>query len=121
MNVISFEAAGNDIAMRTQSGIVETIAPCRQLDGYIEFHNVQWDFSYAYLLGAAGEVGAFTGEKLFLKDFIERYKRLGFSVMDEAYGCNTTKYCGYLLADGQLCECAVEICHEGDMVFVSED
>ena len=72
MNVISFEVTDNDIVMRTQSGMVETTPPYRQLDGYIEFHNVQWDFSYVYLLGVTGNIGTFTGEKLSLKDFIER-------------------------------------------------
>ena len=56
MNVISFEVTDNDIVMRTQSGMVETTTPYRQLDGYIEFHNVQWDFSYVYLLGVTGNV-----------------------------------------------------------------
>ena len=76
--------------------MVETTTPCRQLDGYVEFHNVQWDFSYVYMLGVTGNVGTFTGEKLFLKDFIERYKQFGFSIMDETYGYNQTKYNGYL-------------------------
>ena len=121
MNVISFDIIDNDIVMKTQSGIVEICSPCRQIDGHIEFHNVQWDFSYVYLLGITGNVGTFTGEKMFLKDFIERYKQFGFSIMDETYGYNMTKYCGYLLANRQHCECVVEIYHEGDMVFVSED
>ena len=121
MNVISFDIIDNDIVMKTQSGIVEICSPCRQLDGHVEFHNVQWDFSYVYLLGITGNVGTFTGEKMFLKDFIERYKQFGFSIMDETYGYNMTKYCGYLLANRQHCECVVEIYHEGDMVFVSED
>ena len=121
MNLFSFEVTDNDIVMRTQSGIVETTTPCRQLDGYIEFHNVQWDFSYVYLLSVTGNVGRFTGEKLFLKDFIERYKQFGLSIMDETYDYNQTKYNGYLLANRQHCECVVEIYHEGDMVFVAED
>ena len=107
------------VVMRTQSGMVETTTPYRQLDGYIEFHNVQWDFSYVYLLGVTGNVGTFTGEKLFLKDFIKRYKQFGFSVMDETYGYNQTKYNGYLMANRQHWECVVEIYHEGEMVFVS--
>ena len=119
MNVISFEVTDNDIVMRTQSGIVEAAVPYRQLDGYVEFHNVQWDFSYVYLLGVTGNVGTFTGEKMFLKDFIERYKQFGFSIMDETYGYNQTKYNGYLLANHSLCECVVEIYHEGDRVFVT--
>jgi len=119
MNVFSFEAADDDIVMRTQSGMVETSAPYRQLDGYVEFRRVQWDFCYVYLLGVTGNVGTFTGEKMFLKDFIERYKQFGFSIMDETYGYNQTKYSGYLLSDRRHCECVVEIYHEGDMVFVT--
>ena len=121
MNVFEFEVSGKDIIMKTQSGIVETSSLAKQVEGYVEFHNVQWDFSYVYLLGVTGNVGTFTGKKMFLKDFIDNYKQFGFSVMDETYGYNMTKYCGYLLANRQHCECIIEIYHEGDMVFVAED
>ena len=87
MNVISFDVNDNDIIMKTQSGIVKTTPPLCQPDGYVEFHNVRWDFSYVYLLGVTGNVGTFSGEKMFLKDFIGKYKQFGFSVMDETYGC----------------------------------
>ena len=121
MNVFEFEVSGKDIIMKTQSGIVETSSVAKQVEGYVEFHNIQWDFSYVYLLGVTGNVGTFTGKKMFLKDFIDNYKQFGFSVMDETYGYNMTKYCGYLLANRQHCECIIEIYHEGDMVFVAED
>ena len=121
MNVFSFEVTDNDIVMRTQSGMVETVPPYGQPDGYIEFHNVQWDFSFVYLLGVTGNVSTFMGEKMFLKEFIERYKQFGFSVVDETYGYNMTKYCGYLLSNRQHHECIIEIYHEGDMVFVSRE
>ena len=121
MNVISFEVTGDDIVIRTQSGMVETFPPYGQPDGFVEFHDVQWDFSYVYLLGVTGNVGTFTGEKMFLKDFIDRYKGFGFSIMDETYGYNMTKYCGYLLVNRQHCECVIEIYHEGDMIFVVEE
>ena len=120
MSVCEFEILDNDIVMKTQSGIVEITPLCRQVKGYVEFHNVQWDFSYVYLLGVTGNVGTFTGEKMFLKDFIDKYKQFGFSVMDETYGYNMTKYCGYLISNGKFCECVIEIYHEGDMVFVAE-
>ena len=121
MNVISFEVTDDDIVMRTQSGMVKCTPPYRQLDGYVEFHNVQWDFSYVYLLGVTGNIGTFAGEKMFLRDFINRYKQFGFSIMDETYGYNMTKYNGYLLSNRQHCECVIEIYHEGDMVFVAEE
>lgn len=121
MNVIAFQVADDNIVMRTQSGMIETVAPYGQQDGYVEFHNVKWDFSYVYMLGVTGNVGTFTGEKIFLKDFLERYKQFGFSIMDETYGYNMTKYSGYLLSNRQHYECVVEIYHEGDMVFVVEE
>ena len=121
MNVIAFETIDNDIIMRTQSGMVKTIPPLGQPDGYVEFHNVQWDFSFVYLLGVTGNIGTFAGEKMFLKDFIGRYKQFGFSIIDETYGYNMTKYNGYLLSNRQHYECIIEIYHEGDMVFVAEE
>lgn len=120
MNVIAFEVNGNDIIMRTQSGMVKTTKPCRQIEGHVAFHDVQWDFSFVYLLGVTGNTGAFTGEKLFFRDFLQRFPVFGFSIMDEAYGFNMTKYTGYLSAGGSFCECVIEIYHEGDMVFVDE-
>ena len=119
-NVIAFEVREKDLVMRTQSGILETTPPYRLLDGFVEFHDVQWDFSYVYLLGVTGNAGTFTGEKMWLRDFLDRYAQFGFSVMDETYGFNMTKYSGYLLSNGQHCECVIEIYHEGDMVFVAD-
>ena len=61
--------------------MIKTTPICTQTDGYVEFHDVRWDFSYVYLLGVTGNIGAFTGEKMFLKDFIERYKQFGLSIL----------------------------------------
>jgi len=121
MTVIAFEIAGNKVVMRTQSGMVKTVPPFQQLDGYVEFHDVQWNFSFVYLLGVTGNVGTFAGEKMFLKDFISKVTPFGFSIMDETYGYNTTKYSGYLLSNRCHYECMIEIYHEGDMVFVAEE
>ena len=120
-NVTAIDVMENDIVMRTQSGILETISPYRLIDGFVEFHDVKWDFCYVYLLGVTGNVGVFTGEKMFLKDFLHRYKQFGFSIMDETYGYNMTKYNGYLTSNRQFCECVIEIYHEGDMVFIAEE
>lgn len=121
MNIIEFEILGDDIIMKTQSGIIETSPPYGQPDGYVEFHNVKWDFSYVYLLNHTGNIGTFSGEKMFLKDFISEFDTFGFSVMDETYGYNTTKFSGYLTSKHRFYECFIEIYHEGDMVFVTEE
>ena len=121
MNVIAFDVEADDIIMRTQSGMVKTTEPMGQPEGYVVFHNVQWDYSYAYLLEFTGNVGRFSGEKMFLKDFITNIKPFGYCIMDEHYGYNSTKYTGYLISKRQHHECMLEIYHEGDMVFVAEE
>lgn len=121
MNIIAFEAEGDKLTLRTQSGMVKTTTPCSQLDGYIEFHSVQWDFCYIYLLGVTGNESVFSGEKMFLKNFLAKGAPFGFSVMDETFGFRQTKLSGYLLSQGRHNECVVEIYHEGDMVYVTEE
>lgn len=121
MNVTAFEITGNDIFMKTQSGMMKAAPPYNQPDGYVAFHEVQWDFSYVYLLDLAGNVGTFTGKKMYLKDFITDNPALNFSVMDETYGYNSTKYSGYITISGRFLECFIEIYHEGNMVFVTEE
>ena len=118
MNVIAFEVNGNDIVMRTQSGMVKNTPPFSQVDGYVEFHNVRWNHSFIYLLGVTGNESTFTGEKMFLRDFISKDAPFGFSVMEETYGYNTTIFNGYLSSSRGHHECFIDICHEGDMVFV---
>lgn len=120
MSVISFEINGDDMIMRTQSGIVSAITPYGQPDGYVEFHKIDWDFSFVYLLNFTGNVGSFTGEKMYLKDFIEQFINANFSIIDETYGYNQTKFEGFLSIGGTVKECFVEIYHLGDMIFVEE-
>ncbi|MBR5228628.1 MAG: hypothetical protein IKV96_02185 [Firmicutes bacterium] len=121
MNVCAFEVNGDDIVMRLGSGMIKVGGLCKQVDGFVEFHGVQWDFSYVYLMDHAGNVGIFSGKKLFLKDFIEKFQTFGCSIMDETYGYNTTKYTGYLISNLQHYTCFIDIYHEGDMVFVAEE
>jgi len=120
MNVISFEIKNSNIIMRTQSGIVMCEKPYAQVDGYVEFNNVDFDMSFVYILDITKNEGEFNGKKMFLKDFINEYKAFGFSIMDEVYGYNQTKYSGYLLAQRNTSECIIEIYHNGEMVFVDE-
>jgi len=122
MNVIRFEISDDRIRMYTQSGIIRCSEPSAQVEGYVEFRKVEWDFSYAYRLDFSGNIGSFTGEKFFLKDFLESLgENFGLSIMDESYGYNSTKFSGFLSKDRKFGECFLEIYHEGDMVFVETE
>ena len=121
MNVIAFEVEDDAITMRTQSGMIKTEGLSSQVDGYVIFENVQWDFSYVYLLDFTGNIGTFTGEKMFLKDFIAAFQNAGFSVMDETFGYNQSRFTGYLSINRTVKECSIEIYHEGDMIYVEKN
>ena len=120
MNVIALEVDGDTLVMRTQSGMVETTPPYGQPDGYVEFHNVKWDYSYVYILNITANEGEFQGQKLWLKTFIDHAGSFGFSVMDSTYGFNQSKFSGYLSMNRGVCECNIEIYHEDNMVYVEE-
>lgn len=120
MNVMAFEVSDSTLVMRTQSGIVKATPPYCQTEGYVQFHGVQWDFCHVYLMEGAGHTGPFTGEKLLLRDFLRQHPLFGFSIMDETYGYNMTRYSGYLMMERKHFECMVDIYHEGDMIFVAE-
>ena len=117
---VVFQHTENGLVLRTMSGMTRTGDPVCRVDGFVEFEDVQWDFSFVYMMDHVGNTGAFSGEKMGLVDFIEKYPGIEFTVMDETYGFNMTKYSGSLLSGGELYECLVEICHEGDMIFVED-
>ena len=58
-------------------------------------NQVFFGFSYVYLLGVTGNAGTFSGEKLFFRDFVDRFPVFGFSIMEETYGFNMTRYTGF--------------------------
>ena len=121
MRVIGFEVTGDSLILRTQSGMTETTEPYGQPDGYVEFQRVDWDFCFAYIMDILTNEGEFHGHKMSLKDFISEFVNSGFEVIDETFGYNSTKFSGWLLQKGHLQECTIEICHLGDMVYVTED
>lgn len=120
MTILSLEMNGRDIVMRTDAGLIKTENPGHPVDGYVEFHEVDWGYCYIFLFDSTGNVGPFGGEKKYLFSFIEERKGMSFSVVSEVYGVNQTKYFGHLLTNGKRLECIIEIHHEGDMVFVLE-
>lgn len=121
MNVIAFESNGCDLILRTQSGMIKTSPPYPQPNGYVTFQDVDYDLSFIYFFDNTGNVGPFTGRKLFLKDFIHTAKNFGFSVLDETYGFHQTVYSGHMSMQRAFSACTIEIYHKGDIVFSAEE
>ena len=115
MNVIEFEINGDNLIMRTQSGMVRTAPNWDQVDGYLEFLDVNWDYCYATVCeGYYGNLGTYEGKsfkKMYLKDFIAEFHNAGFSILDEYYGQDRALYTGYFHKGGTMGECTIEIYH----------
>lgn len=120
LDITSIEMNGADLIIRTDSGLIRLGEANRQVDGYVEIHDVDWGYCYIYLFDSTGNVGPFGGEKMYLFSFLNERKGMSFSVMDEVYGAHHTKFFGHLLTNGKRLECIIEIYHKGDMVFVEE-
>ena len=120
ININGILLDGDRLTLTTQSGIVRAGESCAQVDGRVEFFGVDTDLCCVTVFDAIGNAGAFSGERMPLADFLIRFPVFGFSVLDELYGYNQTRYQGHLTAGGGFWECILEVYHEGDMVFVEE-
>ena len=123
--VVNFEVSEDNLIMKFQSGFIKTTEPFNEIMGRVEIENIDWDFSFVYLLNykdvLCGNVGSFTGEKMELKRFINQFKNVRFEIIDETYGYNTSKFDGYLSDGDAIKECRVEIYHLGDMSYVIDE
>ncbi|MBQ2989503.1 MAG: hypothetical protein IJD59_10400 [Clostridia bacterium] len=125
MNVIGFEINGDNLIMRTQSGMLRTAPNFDQVDGYLEFLDVNWDYCYATVCeGYYGNLGTYEGKtfkKMYLKDFIAEFHNAGFSITDEYYGWDRALYTGYFHKGGTMGECTIEIYHNNIMFYEQTD
>ncbi|MBQ7338973.1 MAG: hypothetical protein IJW40_11060 [Clostridia bacterium] len=125
MNVVAFEVDGDNIRIKTQSGMIRTAPHWDQVDAYAEFFDVSWKYCFATVTeGYYGNVGTFEGKtikKMYLKDFIDEYQNAGFSIMDEYYGQDRALYTGYYHKGGTMGECSIEICHHGIVFYEQSD
>lgn len=122
--VIGFEVNENILQMKFQSGFVCMVAPFKQVEGFVEFEKIDWDFCYVYLLEyqevLCGNPGSFTGKKMELGEFINEFHNASFEIIDETYGYNLSKFMGYFSKQDSLEECIIELYHWGDMSYILE-
>ena len=122
MSFASHEIQGNTLTLHSQTGMVRTMPPFKQPDGSLVFHQVDWDFSYAYIFDFCGNSGTFQAEKKFLKDFLKKdFQNAAFEVVDETFGYNQSHFGGHLSKGCDYKEVMIHIYHHGDMVYVTEE
>lgn len=104
-------------------GYVSTQEPYPQVDGRITLEGVDMDSACVLLLSPLGRYGRFQGEKLTLEDFLKRYRRYSFEIVDEMYGFNQVKYTGYLSVPEKerVIQTSLPFYFTGDIVYETEE
>ncbi|NLJ90513.1 MAG: hypothetical protein GX323_06380 [Clostridiales bacterium] len=122
--VTAFEITGDKLTMKFKEGFIK-INPFMQVNGSIEIEEIDWDFTNVYLIeyegGICSNIGSFTGRKMDLREFANLYKNPEFTLIDETYGYNTSKFAGFIYDRDDFIECMIEIYHLGDMYYVMEE
>lgn len=111
------------IILEFEHGYVSLAAPFDQVEGKIVINDAAYDFCYVVLLSQNGAYGKFQGEKLSLREFVEKYDEYGFEIANETYGYDQVLYWGYLSIAGEknLIEMAVAINFSGSIVYETEE
>ena len=95
---------------------------CSRVDGNITIQGVDFDFVNILLLNKNGDYGQFLGQKLSLDEFLGKYDKYSFEIVDELYGYNTVEYSGFLSILGQreCIEMTISIYQVGDIWYETD-
>ena len=106
-----------------EHGFVSTEKPCTRTEGKITIENVDMDSACVLLLSKMGKYGKFDGMKISLNDFIERYDKYYFEIIDEMYGFNQVEYIGYLQLpnDDNSIQMSLSIYFYGSILYETDD
>ena len=86
--------------------------------GEISFKNCDLDLCSVLVFNKTLGKGHFTGNALYLEDFMDEYKGVEFEIITEGYYGNTTTYTGWLWEDGKNpVSVIMYIWNSGDMEY----
>ena len=122
MMICKIESIDKSLKLYFENGYVACTEPYQQVNGNIYIEEVDYDFSFAYLLSDNGNFGAFSGKKFTLLDFLRKYTNFSFEVVEESYGYNFVVYNGYLNLPEKddLIELTLTIYHLGNIIYETE-
>lgn len=122
MRICKIESLDRSLKLYFENGYVKSTEPYQQVNGNISIEEVDYNFSFAYLLSDDGNVGTFSGKKFELLDFLSEYTNFSFEVVDESYGYNSVVYNGYLILpeNDHFIELTITIYHFGRIIYETE-
>lgn len=107
--------------MKFRDGYASAEEPNAQVKGKIILEKADMDFSCVLLLSKNGKYGKFAGRKLPLHQFIKRYGKCSFEIVDELYGYYQAEYVGYLHTKKKAVQMSLSVCFDGDIVYKTEE
>jgi len=119
MVVNKIENRGGNLHLQFEHGFVITQDPYPQVEGNIIIEEIDEDFCCVLLLSKLGQYGEFKGEKLSVRDFLNKYEGYKFEIVDEMYGYNQVEYLGYLTLSENVSviQTVISIYFAGDIVY----
>ena len=113
----------DSVYLKFEHGFVSTEEPYTQVEGKITIENVDMDSACVLLLSKLGKYGSFDRMKISLNDFIKKYDKFNFEIIDEMYGFNQVEYIGYLHLpkDNDLIEMSLSMYFNGEIVYETEE
>lgn len=112
---------GDSVRLCFQGGYLRVEDTC-QVDGDVRITGVDWTFCHAYVLEyqdvLCGNFGSFTGRKMPITEFLERYPGGTVDVMDEMYGYNQAWISGFLNYGSKCFEIQLEFSYDGDFCYL---
>lgn len=120
MRIAGYKKEGSSLEIKLNPGIIKIKPPCDIVEGYVEFENVDWAVSYAYVINLTNTDWDIKGKKYKLEDFIEKYEGQKFNILDECHGTNIIKLSGYLSEGSNINECFIEIVYMGNLKYHTE-
>lgn len=128
VKIVGLKFDDGNLLLETQYGYFQTQLPYKEVDGDLMITDVSTEDSYAHIMEyedvLCGNVGKFHGEKMELKNFIEKFgdEFLSFDIHDESFGFNNYKFTGFLIGKGiKIYEIILDIFFTGDIIYLLEE
>lgn len=123
MRISNMKIIDDNLHFAFENGYIKNKEPYQRVNGSMTIERIDPDFCTLYLLSKNGTTGTFTGEKMVLSVFLNRYHTFSFEVVDELYGYNKFMYGGYLSLPGinQLFEMQLMVYYEGNIIYHTEE
>ena len=122
MRICKIESIDKSLKLYFENGYVSCTEPYKQVNGNISIEEVDYNFSFAYVLSYNGDLETFSGKKFDLLDFLREYTNFSFEVVGESYGYNSVNYGGYLKLPekDEIIELNLDIYHFGNIIYETE-